>query len=102
MLFSKNSDSKQALKLIDEAIKITKSVYIFPTSVSAKLFIDKSKLLTSDKEESRKSLIEAEKVLMIANFKDAELRPLQKELNRAWRKVGGRPDDIDQLVVGLE
>lgn len=98
----KNSDSKQALKLIDEAIKITKSVYIFPTSVSAKLFIDKSKLLTSDKEESRKSLIEAEKVLMIANFKDAELRPLQKELNRAWRKVGGRPDDIDQLVVGLE
>ena len=95
----KDIDALEAEKLIEETIEITKAVMMSPTFMLIKLYADKSKILVSCDghfDRAIRCLVDAESI--VKTFELSSDRLVRRELRRAWRKVGGKPEDIDALI----
>jgi len=98
-LLVKDTDPAEADKLISDTLEITRAVMGTDHPMVAKILVDKAKLqLRSGTEDEKraacKCLSEADRILMSVQDSSGkgsvDLRALRKDLNRCWKKLGGK------------
>lgn len=70
-----------------------------PNQTLIKLYIDKSKILVACDGHFGRAihcLVEAESIINVFGLYNDPL--VRRDMRRAWRKVGGAPDDVEALV----
>mmetsp|Transcript_22570 Transcript_22570/g.34653 ORF Transcript_22570/g.34653 Transcript_22570/m.34653 type:complete len:976 (-) Transcript_22570:131-3058(-) len=98
-LLIKDTDPTEANNLISDTLEITRAVMGTDHPMVAKILVDKAKLqLRSGTEDEKraacKCLSEADRILMSVQDSSGkgsvDLRALRKDLNRYWKKLGGK------------